>query len=180
MSAFYLKSGENMKKKITITGTCIVSAMIIGTSLMACQHKKTSEPAPVTSQSETGTATPSPTITMKEKKTDKNQEKETLQKSSTDSEQSESTTDTKKTITSEKLQTIVNEEGEPAVLFPEETQSGAENTVDTSDKKDDDGKKEETDNKQNTKKDPEKQPDQKDPEITANSLSELPMVPFED
>ena len=30
------------------------------------------------------------------------------------------------------------------------------------------------------KKDPEKQPDQKDPEITANSLSELPMVPFED
>ena len=29
MSAFYLKSGENMKKKITITGTCIVSAMII-------------------------------------------------------------------------------------------------------------------------------------------------------
>lgn len=119
MSAFYLKSGENMKKKITITGTCIVSAMIIGTSLMACQHKKTSEPAPVTSQSETGTATPSPTITMKEKKTDKNQEKETLQKSSTDSEQSESTTDTKKTITSEKLQTIVNEEGEPAVLFPE-------------------------------------------------------------
>ena len=126
MSAFYLKSGENMKKKITSTGTCIVTALIIGSSLMACQHKKTSEP-PATSQYETGTATPSPTITMKEKKTDKNQEKETLQKSSTDSEQSESTTDTRKTITSEKLQTIVNEEGEPVVLFPEETQSGAEN-----------------------------------------------------
>ena len=99
----------------------------------------------------------------------------------------------------------MNEEGETVVLFPEETQSGAENqnaatlknqtgdnTVDVSGKKDDDSKKnetekkdsdskkEETDNKQDTKKDPEKQPNQKDPEITQDSLSELPMVPFED
>ena len=48
MSAFYLKSGENMKKKITIKGKWIVSAMINGNSLMAYQHKKTTEAAHVT------------------------------------------------------------------------------------------------------------------------------------
>lgn len=131
-----------MKKKITITVTCIIIVLIIGASLIACQHKKTSETAANTSQSETDTATPSPTATMQEKKEDKSQ---------------------KESSKDQKSQTIVNEDGETGVLFPENPQSEAEKQDTTP-----------------SKKDPGKQPDQKESEITEDGSIELPMVPFED
>lgn len=75
----------------------------------------------------------------------------------------------------------MNEDGETVVLFPENPQSEAEKQDTTPSKKQQDDKKTETDQKQDTdtKKDPEKQPDQKEPELTEDSLSELPMVPLE-